>query len=315
MWSKKELDIMPGVKSQDKHNQKRAPKDIKYPKLPKIPTKDKKYVQAAVAWLAKTKEFQNNPGNVENFFYPISHSSAKTWMRHFVKNNLKTFGPYQDYIDQNEIFGFHSVLSSSLNIGLINPSDVMKEIEKKDVKVPLASLEGYVRQLFWREYQRYTYIYFDWKIVSSPYFSKNTKRLTKGWYDGSVSVGNNPVDTLIKTGFDTGYIHHIGRLMVIGNYMNLTGISPKEGFKWFMEFSCDSYSWVMHQNVYEMVFFVSGGKTMRKPYISSSNYILKMSNYKKGEWSEAWDKHFWDFIDLYKPKLLKFRYAFPFIKK
>ena len=32
-----------------------------------------------------------------------------------------------------------------------------------------------------------------------------------------------------------------------------------------MEFSCDSYEWVMYQNVLDMVFFVTGGKTMRKP--------------------------------------------------
>ena len=72
--------------------------------------------------------------------------------------------------------------------------------------------------------------------------------------------------------------------------MNLYGLHPDEGFKWFMEFSIDSYEWVMHQNVYDMVFFVSGGATMRRPYISSSNYVIKMSNYKKTEWAITWDK-------------------------
>ena len=98
--------------------------------------------------------------------------------------------------------------------------------------------------------------------------------------------------------------------MVVGNYMNLTGISPKEGFRWFMEFSCDSYEWVMYQNVLDMVFFVSGGATMRKPYASSSNYILKMSDYKKGEWCDIWDENYQEFIKKNRPKLLKFRYYF-----
>ena len=98
--------------------------------------------------------------------------------------------------------------------------------------------------------------------------------------------------------------------MVVGNYMNLSGISPMEGFKWFMEFSCDSYEWVMCQNVLDMVFFVSGGKTMRRPYISSSNYIIKMSDYKKGEWSEEWDKKYQAFTKKNRPKLLKYRYYF-----
>ena len=68
------------------------------------------------------------------------------------------------------------------------------------------------------------------------------------------------MDDAIKTGFDLGYLHHINRLMVVVNYMNLC-ISPK-GLKWFMEFSVDSYEWVMYQNVLDMVFFVTG-KTMR----------------------------------------------------
>ena len=84
--------------------------------------------------------------------------------------------------------------------------------------------------------------------------------------------------------------------MVVGNFMNLYSLHPDEGFKWFMEFSIDSYEWVMHQNVYDMVFFVSGGATMRRPYASSSNYVLKMSNYKKGEWSEKWDNLYNDFL-------------------
>lgn len=96
--------------------------------------------------------------------------------------------------------------------------------------------------------------------------------------------------------------------MVIGNFMNLTGISPDQGFKWFMEFSCDSYDWVMCQNVLGMAFFADGGKTMRRPYISSSNYIKKMSNYPNGEWCEKWDKIYHTFIKKHEIKLKKYRY-------
>ena len=164
-------------------------------------------------------------------------------------------------------------------------------------------------QLFWREYQRYTYIYYDFSREN--YFG-NRKKLNKKWYTGETGI--DPIDDCIKRGFDTGYLHHIERLMVVGNYMNLDGIAPKEGFKWFMEFSCDSYEWVMNQNVLDMVFFVSGGKTMRKPYASSSNYILKMSNYKKGKWSETWTKKYHQFMKKNKEKLWKFRYSFPGLK-
>ena len=78
--------------------------------------------------------------------------------------------------------------------------------------------------------------------------------------------------------------------------------------------TCDSYEWVMYQNVLDMVFCVSGGQTMRKPYISSSNYILKMSNYQKGEWSDTWDNAYYNYIKKHKKKLWKFRYHFPIIK-
>jgi deoxyribodipyrimidine photolyase-related protein len=98
--------------------------------------------------------------------------------------------------------------------------------------------------------------------------------------------------------------------MIIGNYMNLSEIAPKEGFRWFMEFSCDSYEWVMHQNVYDMVFFVTNGKTMRRPYICSSKYILRMSNYKKNEWCKELDELYKQFLFKNKNKLYKYRYYF-----
>ena len=92
--------------------------------------------------------------------------------------------------------------------------------------------------------------------------------------------------------------------------MLLLGIDMDDGFKWFMEFACDSYEWVMYQNVYDMVFHSTGGKTMRRPYGSSSNYILKMSNYPKGDWVEIWNKMYLDFQKSNSKKLQKYRYFF-----
>jgi deoxyribodipyrimidine photolyase-related protein len=135
-----------------------------------------------------------------------------------------------------------------------------------------------------------------------------------GVYRYTINRLSQIIDRAIKQGFDTGYLHHISRLMVMGNFMNISQIDPKEGFKWFMEFSCDSYEWVMCQNVYDMVFFVSGGATMRRPYISSSNYILKMSNYKKGEWCTKWDDLYHSFIETNKKELYKFRYFIKYKK-
>jgi deoxyribodipyrimidine photolyase-related protein len=306
MWSKKEVNIIPSIKSQDKHNRKKMPAKTKIPLMPNNKT-DSKYIKLGINYVKNN--FSKNYGNTKNFIFPLTHKTAKKWLSHFIKHKIKNFGNYQDSIVKNEQFLFHSVLSSSINIGLLNPSDIINAIMKNKSKIPLNSLEGYIRQLFWREYQRYCYIYVNFK---RNYFG-NKKKLTKNWYTGSTGI--EPVDDCIKNAFDTGYLHHIERLMIIGNYMNLSEISPKEGYKWFMEFSCDSYDWVMSQNVLDMVFFVTGGVTMRRPYASSSNYVIKMSNYKKGEWSDIWDELYKKFMKRNKKKLWKFRYYFPGLKK
>lgn len=309
MWSKSELDILKGVKSTDKMNRERMPKDIKIPKLKELHKEDKDYITDAVKDV--NKDFNKNYGNTDNFVYPVTHKSARLFLRNFIKYKFKKFGPYQDFIRKGESYMFHSILSSSINIGLINPLEIISEIEKIKGQIPMNSYEGYIRQLFWREYQLYCYNYVDFdSALKNPYFNYKNK-INKSWYDGT--TGNEVVDDTIKKGFDTGYLHHIERLMVMGNYMNLREIKPEDGFKWFIEFAIDSYDWVMYQNVYDMVFFVTT-KTMRKPYISSENYLLKMSDYKKGKWSEEWRDLYNKFLKKNKDKLWKYRYSFPTLK-
>ena len=304
MWGKKIKNILPEQKSTDKQNRNKLPQ-IKIPPVVKLLPRDKKYIAEASSYV--NKNFPNNYGNTDNFIFPISHGSANKFLREFIKNKLANFGKYQDAIREENNTLFHSLLSTSLNIGLLNPSEIIPIILKK--KTPMNNKEGFIRQLYWREYQRYCYIYFSF---DGNYFGNN-KKLTTKWYNGTTGI--LPLDNCIKNAWQTAYLHHIERLMIVGNLMNLSGISPKEGFKWFMEFSCDSYEWVMHQNVLEMVFFVSGGGTMRRPYISSSNYILKMSNYKKGEWCAVWDKLYYDFITNQGKKMHPYRYYYRSIKK
>jgi deoxyribodipyrimidine photolyase-related protein len=88
--------------------------------------------------------------------------------------------------------------------------------------------------------------------------------------------------------------------MILGNFMVLCEFDPDEVYKWFMELFIDSYDWVMVPNVYGMSLYADGGLMSTKPYISSSNYIMKMSNYKKGEWQQTWDGLFWTFMDKHR---------------
>ena len=308
MWSKKELNIIPKIKSQDKLNRQK-PKNIICVSQPyeeiSVRKDISKYIDEASKYVEK--HFKNNCGMLgkENgFIYPITRTDSIKWLDHFIKNKLKNYGNYQDYIDKNNRHLCHSLMSALINIGLINPGDIIDILEKerKTRDIPMNSYEGFIRQLFWREYQHLCYLYVDF---SGNYFGNN-KLLGKEWYSGNTGI--IPVDDSIREAFDTGYLHHIKRLMVIGNYMNLCNIKPSEGFRWFMEFSCDSYEWVMYQNVYDMVFFSTGGKTMRRPYISSSNYILNMSNYSKDSWCEIWNTKYRAFINKNKKKLWKYRY-------
>ena len=300
MWSKKKLNILPNIKSQDKLNRNKLPKKYKIPSI-QSNIYDNKYIKLGIKYV--NDKFKKNCGNTDNFIFPVTPNTVNIFLKSFINNKLKNFGTYQDSISKDNNYLFHSLLSSSINTGLINPIDAVKLVLRS--KVHMNNKEGFIRQLFWREYQRYCYIYCNFN--NKNYFG-NIGKLSSKWYNGTLGI--DPVDKSIKNAFNYGYLHHIERLMVIGNYMNLSGIHPSEGFKWFMEFSCDSYEWVMKQNVLDMVFFVTGGMTMKRPYISSSNYILKMSNYIKGIWSEKWNDLYHKFIKKNKKKLYKYRYYY-----
>ena len=115
------------------------------------------------------------------------------------------------------------------------------------------------------------------------------------FYDGTTGIP--PIDDSIHKTLKYGYCHHIERLMVLGNFMLLCEFEPDQVYQWFMELFIDSYDWVMVPNVYGMSQFADGGTFATKPYISSSNYIKKMSNYKNGDWCKIWDALYWNFIN------------------
>jgi deoxyribodipyrimidine photolyase-related protein len=183
-----------------------------------------------------------------------------------------------------------------LNVGLLTPYQILREVlEYTDKnKVPLNSLEGFIRQLTgWREFMRGVYLFNGVRQRTTNFWNFN-KQIPDSFYNATTGI--EPVDTTIKKILDTGYAHHIERLMILGNFMLLCEFDPDSVYKWFMEMFIDSYDWVMVPNVYGMSQFADGGIMSTKPYISSSNYIRKMSDYKSGDWTEIWDGLFWRFI-------------------
>jgi len=131
-----------------------------------------------------------------------------------------------------------------------------------------------------------------------------TRKIPASFYDGTTGIV--PIDDTIKKILKTGYCHHIERLMILGNFMLLCEFDPDEVYQWFMELFIDSYDWVMVPNVYGMSQFADGGFFATKPYISGSNYVIKMSNYKKGAiWQTTWDGLFWRFMHVHRDFFVK----------
>ena len=241
-------------------------------------------------------EFPNAIGCAAPFLYPTSHHEARKALEVFLNNKLAFFGDYQDAIQKEESFLFHSVLSPMLNIGLLTPQEVIQSAIHHSEKhsIPINSLEGFVRQIMgWREFVRASYL-LKGSYQRSCNFFQHHEKIPKKFWKGETGI--SPIDTVIKRILRIGYCNHIERLMVLGNFLLLTETSPQEIYKWFMGYFVDAYDWVMVPNVYGMSQYADGGVIITKPYISSSNYILKMSNYTRGEWTEIWDGLFWRFL-------------------
>lgn len=242
------------------------------------------------------KYFPDNPGTTAAFFYPIERKAALKLMQDFVAHKLDYFGTYQDAITTIDPFLFHSLLSSSINIGLLSPMEVtqyaLAYYEEHDVR--LASVEGFVRQLIgWREFMRAVYV-LDGVTQRTSNFFDQSRTLDERWY--TADTGILPIDDTIAKALKYAYAHHIERLMLLGNFMVLCEIHPDNVYRWFMEMFIDAYDWVMVPNVYGMSQYADGGLMTTKPYISASNYVRKMSSYGNGDWAPIWDGLYWRFI-------------------
>ena len=289
----------------DKEN--RNPYDKNYIET-KIITYDNEYIDEAKIYILKY--FKDNFGLIDNFYYPITHKETYKHLQNFIKYKINTFGKYQDGINSKIIFGSHSVLSPMLNNGLITPKEVINEIMiyYNNDKNKLINVEAFIRQLIgWRSYVRFIYHFHGEEMFKMNLF-KNKKKLNKSWYSATINI--SIIDDMINKVNKYAYLHHIERLMIIGNFALINEINPIEIYNWFMICFIDSYEWVMVPNIFGMSqYSLTNISMMTRPYISSSNYIKKMSNYKKEIWFKLWDKLYWNFINKHK-KILSKIYAF-----
>ena len=282
-----------GQWSYDTENRKKYPKGKQAPVLNPLPADDRwkdacDYVR---------REFAN-PYDLPlgDYRYPIDRKEARQWLSDFLETRFAEFGEFEDAIVKGELVLHHSVLTPMLNIGLLTPQEVVREALDYGSRhdVPLNSLEGFIRQVMgWREYIRMVY---EWRgrEERTRNFWGFERPIPESLWRGTTGI--DPIDDTIRKVRETGYCHHIERLMVIGNFMLLNEYHPDEVYRWFMELFIDAYDWVMVPNVYGMSQFADGGLMATKPYISGSNYLMKMSNHSKGPWQERWDALFWRFM-------------------
>lgn len=277
----------------DKENRKKYPRNKKPPKV-QFPS-DSEIWNEAVDYTESN--FAENYGELKKErLYPVTYDESVEWLEQFLDERFHDFGAYEDAIVKEEIILNHSVLTPMLNVGLLLPGEVVDRALEyaKDNDIPINSTEGFVRQIIgWREFIRGMYMC-KGRYSRTKNFWGFDRKIPKSLYDGSTGIP--PIDDTIKKVLETGYCHHIERLMVLGNFMLLCEFDPDEVYRWFMELFIDAYDWVMVPNVYGMCQFADGGTFATKPYIGGSNYIKKMSNYPKGDWEKTWDGLFWTFM-------------------
>ena len=252
-------------------------------------------------------------GCLNNFNFAVERSQALEVLKAFIDERLPSFGRFQDAMIENEPFMYHSLISLYLNCGLLTPLEVIRAAEDAlhECAAPLNSVEGFIRQILgWREFIRGVYWLNMPQYKELNYFSADRALPDFYWTsDTKMKCMAQAVEQTRKY----GYAHHIQRLMVLGNFALLTGISPQAVNDWFLTVYTDAYEWVELPNVSGMALFADGGAFATKPYAASGAYINRMSNYcktchykvaeKTGSDACPFNYLYWHFIKRNRPLL------------
>ena len=264
---------------------------------------------------AKVQYFGNPMA--ESFPWPTSRKQSLRVLSFFIEHLLPLFGKYQDAMHTRYWSLYHARISFSLNAKMISPLEVIQKAvsahEKNPSTITIEQTEGFVRQILgWREYMRGIYWAKMPEYSALNYFEHKNK-LPKWFWDGKTNM--NCLKHAITQSLEHAYAHHIQRLMITGNFALLAGIDPDEVDTWYLGIYIDAIEWVEITNTRGMSQFADGGIVGSKPYVSSANYIDKMSNYcktcfydktkKTGERSCPFNSLYWNFYAAHEQKLSK----------
>jgi deoxyribodipyrimidine photolyase-related protein len=262
----------------DKQNRKPLPK--KFAGAPPVPTFAPDEITQDV--MQRVARIDEAVGTVDGFDLAVTRAQAEAALDDFIRHRLADFGPYEDAMSADHAILFHSVLSPYVNIGLLDPMDMVRRAEAayRAGDAPINSVEGFVRQVLgWREYIYWQY----WQLMPGLWKANGweaRRPMPRMFWDGDTDMAC--IRHVARRVIDTGYSHHIERLMVVCNFCLLAGIDPAAVAEWFLAFYIDAYEWVVLPNVIGMGLNADGGRTATKPYIASANYINKMGDYCKG---------------------------------
>lgn len=226
--------------------------------------------------------FHRNPGKLDDFDWPVTREQALVTLDDFVNHRLGSFGDHQDAMWTAEPWLFHSRISAALNLKLLNPREVIDQVEHayRKRRAPLASVEGFIRQVLgWREYVRGVY----W-LHMPQYLERNALQAREPLPD-FFWTGETPMRCLSECIGQTlrfGYAHHIQRLMVTGLFCLMLGVDPKAVHRWYLSVYVDAVEWVELPNTLGMSQYADGGVMASKPYVATGRYIERMSNYCAG---------------------------------
>jgi deoxyribodipyrimidine photolyase-related protein len=264
-----------------------------------------------VVWVEQT--FPDHFGDLDHFNWPVTRAQALEALEHFVQYRLELFGPFEDAVLDAEPQLYHSLLSAAMNLGLLSAKEVCERALKEQHRVPISSLEGFIRQILgWREFMRHVY------NAKMPAFREqnvleHTLALPGFYWTGETKM--RCVSTAVKQLLSTGHTHHIQRLMVLGNFALIAGVSPQALNDWFWFGYVDAYDWVVTPNVIGMSQYADGGSFTSKPYASGGAYINRMSDHcqhcafdpKQTTGSSAcpFNSLYWHFIDRHFERFAK----------
>ena len=259
--------------------------------------------------------FADHFGTLDAFGWPVTRGEAEQAADAFFAERLEQFGPYQDAMVHGQDDLFHSMLSTSINLGLLDPLDLCRRAERAyhDGKAPLNSVEGFIRQIIgWREYVRGFYWHFMPGLAEANELAA-ARPLPEFYWTGETDM--RCLADCVRSTRNNAHAHHIQRLMVLGNFALLAGIEPQQVADWFLVVYADAYDWVELPNVAAMILYADGGRLATKPYAASGNYINKMSNYcrdcayspakKTGDGACPFNPLYWHFMDRHRDRLEK----------